>query len=73
MKTRVSGGKRGVVGRGVVALVVVAGSWLSLGGVSTRAAAEVRSAARVENPSASSADSYRIADADRDMLEQQLD
>jgi len=71
MKTQAtSRNRRGWAGGGVL-LLVAAGWMVSLGGVSTRAAAEVRSATRVENPSAAS--SYRIANADRDVLDLQLD
>jgi len=45
----------------------------SLGGISTRAAAEIPSATRVENPSPASGDTFRIAVADRDVLDLQLD
>lgn len=73
MKTQASSrNRRGWAGGGVL-LLVAAGWMVSLGGVSTRAAAEVRSATQVENPSSAWSGSYRIADADRDVLDLQLD
>ena len=66
-----SAGRRVVVG--AAGLLLVAGAML-WGGVSTQAAGSPgpTSAAGVENPSAAIV-AIHIADADRDVLEQQLD